>query len=236
MNKLKMLLKNLKWWEIAFMAAAYIVIITLSIVFKSNWMIILSSLLGITTTFLLAKGMAFGNLVGIVQIVFYCLMCFYNQYYGEIITNICIVFPAYAFSFYTWTKKNNSHVLQLNKSLKLKEWLFALVGIGGASVGFYFLLQALNTASLILSTFAVFFVSMYCYLSVRRSEFCFVFRLLMDLTTLALWLMVFLKTIKNGGGAIYIPTLVNYVVYSILDIFGIVNWIKLKKSQTKQMA
>lgn len=231
MNRIHTLLKRFRWWELAFMAAAYIAVVVLSIVFKSNWLIVLSSLFGMTTTFLLAKGFALGNLVGILQIVFYTIMCYNNRYFGEIITNVGIVFPAYAFSFYTWTKRNHDHVLQVNNSIKLQEWLLAFVGIGGVAVGFYFVLRALNTANLIFSTLAVFFVTMYCYLSIRRSQFCFVFRLLMDLVTFVLWLLVFLDTLKEGFGAIYIPTLLNYVVYAVLDLFGIVNWIRLKRTQ-----
>ncbi len=64
------------------------------------------------------------------------------------------------------------------------------------------------------------------YMQVRRSEFNFIFYTISNMISLVLWGCVFSKN------AAYLPTIITYCIQILMNIFGYVNWIKLKKVQT----
>ncbi len=226
---MKAFFKNIKWYEWTFMSVCYVAIITLGIVFKSSALIILNSITGITATFLIAKGLWIGNVIGIIQVVLYCTMSFFNNLYGEMITCGIFSLSTYCFSIYSWLKnrKEGSNILKISNGLKWQEWISVIFALSGISVGMYFVLGALNTTNLIVSTICVGFSTLSYYLRIRRCEKNFIFSCLINVIKFVLWMSVIL----NGGGLNYIPTIVNYVIYFCINAFGLFYWIKLKKLQ-----
>lgn len=228
-EQMKNFLKSVKWYEWVFMSVSYIAILTLGIVFKSSALIILNSITGITATFLIAKGLWIGNVIGIMQVVLYCTMSFFNNLYGEIITCGVFSFSTYCFSLYSWRKnrKEGSGILKISNGLKWQEWVCVILALSCVSVGMYFVLGVLNTNNLIISTICVGFSTLAYYLRIRRCEKNFIFSCLINVIKFVLWMSV----IINGGGLNYIPTIINYVIYFCINAFGLFYWIKLKKLQ-----
>ena len=219
-------LKQFKWYEFLIMFLIYALLITLSIVFHSSWIIILNSLLGITTSFLLSKGIVWGHLVGIVQAIIYIYLSYMNAYYGEMGFMIIFSIPVYITSFITWWKNKEKGRVKVNSKLSIKEFLIVFGTVFALSFGLYYLLRVLSTANLLISTFSMSIAFLTGYLQIRRSEFSFVLSCISRVLVFSLWFSIVL-----GGQLNYIPTVVNYVIYFLLDIFGLIVWLKLKRSQ-----
>ena len=208
-------------------------ILSCTILFKPNFVIVLSSVFGTLTIFLLAKGMLLANFAGIIQLIFYCTICFWNKYFGELFLCLAMSFPTYVFSIITWHKNQSKQngIVAVNNNLNLKELLALAFGFAIVSIPVYFVLQALGTNQLLLNTISVYFTLFYSFLSIKRCKLNFVFRIFCELISLALWIAVFVGEGKFNYA--YIITLFNYLVYLIADFWGIWNWAKLKRHQAK---
>lgn len=232
MEYLKKFVKKFSLWEWLLWGFGLVLVVVLGIVFKSGVLITTSSVLGITAVFLCAKGMVIGCFVEIAQLFLYCTMSWFNRYYGEILVCALVTFPTYLFSIITWLKNRQKGdvVLKVSKTPKLLEWILLFVISAILSVGAYFLLRAFNTSHLIVSTIGVGTGICAGYLSIRRSEFSFLLFLVNNILCIILWLTVVVK-----GDLSYIPTVANYAIFMTMNIFGFVNWLKLKRQQKKDL-
>lgn len=230
MTKLVDFFKNIKWWEYLYLSIYFVVAITLGIVFKSGYIIILNSLLCIVGFFFIAKGIAIGNVFGIVSLVFYCANSFFNKFYGEIIYSVIFTFPAYVVSLYTWisTRKRGSKVVSVNRTFSALEWILTLLVSGAVSVGIYYLLQAFDTSNLVVSTISTALGMLAGYLMARRCEFSFLFFIVGDVICAVLWI-----SSLQGGNFSTLPTVMQYVILFFINCFGLFNWIRLKRAQNK---
>lgn len=222
-------LKQFRWWDWIILLFIAIIIVFCTVFFKPNAIIVLNTTFGVLTTLFLAKGFIIANYFGILHLIIYCFMCFSNRYFGEIFLCFAITLPAYILSIVTWHKNRlkKTGVVKVNKKITFKEFLIISLSLAVFSVGFYFILGALGTNQLLLSTFSVYLAFIYSYFSIRRSEINFIFRFLCDLISLGLWLAVFFE---NGTVHwIYAITLFSYFMYIFPDLYGIINWTKMKR-------
>ena len=81
--------------DLILLGSGVITILVTSILFKSNWLIIVNSLLGILCVFTQAKGKVATLFIGIIWFVFYCFLSYQQKYYGETILHIVIMIPLY---------------------------------------------------------------------------------------------------------------------------------------------
>lgn len=229
-NSLKEFFAHIKWWEYIYMALIYIAMIVFGVVFNSGALVIINAIISSTAIFFIAKGMVIGNILGIGQCVLYSVISYFNNLYGEMILCLCITMPIYIASICTWIKnlRKKEKVVKVNRMLSVKEWTISIIVIACVTVGIYFLLRALNTANLIVSTVNVGINIMSGYLLIKRSEFNFIFYILNNIVSIVLW-----ATVIAGGATNNVPTLVLFIVFLILNIIGFVNWVRLKKSQAK---
>ena len=229
MEGLKRFFGQVKWFEWLYMSLFICTIIVLGCVFKASALVIFNSLFGIFTTFFIAKGKILGTVLGLVQSSLYIVMCYYNQYYGEILVGACFTIPVYIASIISWTKNLNKRdkIVRINKNFSNLEWVLSLLADVVFSVGIYYLLRHFNTANLLVSTFSVGFCAMARYLTFRRSEYNFIFQILNNLMRMCLWIFV----VVQNHDISYITTIVQYVMYLSLNTFGVFNWIKIKKVQ-----
>lgn len=218
--------KLFNWYELVYYGVICGILIALGVVFHSSWIILLNALLGITTSFLLSKALAFGNIVGLIQIAFYIYISFQNRYYGEIISCALTSIPICIATFITWVKNKDNGQVKINNKFGYKELILTIVIVFCLSFGFYYMLKAFNTANLIISTISLSLGCFKGYLQIRRSELNFVFSLINRVITFVLWLFIVLQ-----GSLGYIPTVTTYAMYFTLDVFGLIVWLKLKNKQ-----
>lgn len=228
LDNLKKFFAQIKWYEYTYLFLFFATVITLGIVFKSSYLVILNSVFGIATCFFAAKGMLIANFTGIIQIFMYIAMCVFNKYYGEIIVCCTISIPVYVLSAITWFRNRNkeNNVVKITKTVGWKEWVIVLSVVAVISVGLHFLLQVFNTANLLVSTISVGITALAGYLLMRRSEYNFIAFLANNTICFILWINIVLQ-----GDISYITTCTNYVLYFSMNLFGIFNWLRLKKQQ-----
>ena len=82
----------------------------------------------------------------------------------------------------------------------------------------------LKSDQIILNTLSIYTLTFSNYLISKRCLWGFVFYIANDIILITLWLV----TIINGNTQI-ISFFISIIAYFVCDIYGIINWIKLKK-------
>lgn len=214
-------------FELCLLFGGSVVMLVLGIVFKSWWLTILTSLCNLLCCVLSAKGKVLASFVGLVCIVLYSVLSFYNRYFGEIIISACVMLPLYIWQICEWMKnRDKKENVVLVNSIKGKEWLILSISAVVVFVAFYFLLKILNTANLIVSTISIIGNLVGMYLLIRRSKFGFASYLADDVVFFVLWLI---PTVQ--GNLSLLPIVINPLLNIMSDVYGLVNWNKLQIKQ-----
>lgn len=226
---MKKLFKNWSIFEIMLMTLSLLIVLVVGLIFESDMLTIMTSIVGIICALLLAKGLIIGQFFGIAIVVLYSILSYKNAFYGEMIIYLVIMLPMYIWGIVEWFKHKNQETksVQIN-SIKKKEWLIVSISSIVAFIGFYFLLKVLNTKELIVSTLSVVDNIFAVYLLARRSKYGFVSYIFNDLILIVLWGIPVIQ-----GNLLLLPMLVNPVVNLINDIYGVINWTKMQKQQKK---
>ena len=212
-------------FEICWLIISTLLILSLSIYWKSSFIGVVAAITGIWSVILVAKGKISNYYFGFVNIVTYSYVAFGSKYYGEVMLNMLYFLPMQFFGLYLW-KKNREKNLKSDVKAKLLSnksrvmWLLVII-ITTICYG-YFLLKIgankpyLDGLSVILSIIAMILMA---YRYVEQ----WILWIVVDILTIALWIFAIL----NGGNDIAI--LVMWVAYLVNAIYGFVNWIKLSK-------
>jgi len=95
------------------------------------------------------------------------------------------------------------------------------------TVIFYFILGALGTANLLISTFSVTTSFLAVYLTFRRSAYYALAYAANDLVLIVMWIMA---TLADSS---YLSVVVCFVVFLVNDTYGFINWRRMEKRQSK---
>ena len=188
----------------------------------------LTSLIGVTALIFIANGLAFGQLLVIFFALCYGIISYFFGYYGETVTYIGMSLPAAAFSFISWVRHpyKNTETVEIKRLGRFHYLLIALLS-AAVTVIFYFILKALNTENLIVSTFSVatsFFASALTFL---RSPYYAIAYAVNDIVLIALWGYALIGDIS------YLPTLACFVVFFANDLYGFISWKRMQRIQEK---
>ena len=222
------ILKDWTKFEKTLLFGSVLLISLVGIIFKSDLLTTLCSIVGVITALLLAKGKNLGQIFGLLIVALYSLVSFKNGFYGEVIIYLCIMLPMYIIGIISWIKhqSKDTNTVEVNK-IKLKEWIIVLISSIICFIGIYFLLKAFNTKELFISSISVIDSLFAIYLGVRRSKYSFHFYVFNDLILVLLWGIPVIS-----GEIILIPMVFNPIINLINDIYGIHNWKKLEKAQS----
>ncbi len=224
--------KKLKTWtlfEILFLAVSLTIVVG-CFVFASdrNYFSLVCSMLGVIAVLTVSKGLIWAPYINVVFNTCYAILSFTQGFYGEFIISILLMNAIYIMSIVSWVKnkgKQNDKVVQVNK-LSIKEYVFLAIGTVVATVAFYFILKALNTKELIVSTLSLVGSGVAAYLMFRRCSNYALGYIFNDIILIIMWS---LNIASNGWG--YLPTVVGFVVFLVNDIYGFIHWKKEEKSQ-----
>ena len=197
---------------------------------KNEYLTLAASLIGITFLILNAKGNPLGQFLTIVFSVLYGKISYSFAYYGEMITYLGMTAPMALFALISWLRhpfEGRRSQVEVN-SLKKTEIVFMLFLTAGVTALFYFILGYFNTANLIPGTVSVTTSFIAVYLTFRRSPYFALAYAANDLVLILLWA---LASREDKG---YIPVLVCFTVFFINDLYGFVNWMKMKKNQSEK--
>ena len=186
----------------------------------------LASLIGVTALIFVAKGFVIGQALTVVFAILYGIVSLTQRYYGEMITYLGMSAPIAAFSVISWLKhpyKDSSEV-KVSKLSKNQKIVAAALTIG-VTIAFYFILKALNNASLIVSTFSVSTSFLAAYLAYLRSPYYALAYTANDIVLIILW------TVSTISDISYLPMLMCFVTFMANDVYGFYNW---KRMQSRQ--
>ena len=138
---------------------------------------------GICSVVLCAKGKRSGFLFGLVNVAGYAFISYHNQYYGEVMLNVLFYTPSNIVAYALWTKHKDDRRGGKEvkaRALSASQLAAACALIAVVTVGYHFVLEALDGASTVLSIFAT------VLMALRYSEQWF-FWIVVDVITVALW-------------------------------------------------
>ncbi len=142
-----------------------------------------------------------------------------------------IMLPMYIYGAIHWIthRDKQENLVIVRKNLSKKEWSFMGVGFVVVSIGVYFLLKALNTAELVISTLSFITILTAVYLLIRRCMWNQVAFLVNDFVVPILWILLIVH-----GELILLPMIINFVFQIIYDSYGLIEWIKIEKKQKQK--
>lgn len=221
------ILKNWAAFEKNLLCISITIIIFLTILTKSDWLVTICSISGVIMTLLLAKGKVSGQAIGIATTILYTILAFSQKYYGEIIIYIFIMLPLRIVGIILWLKHQNKKdaVITIRK-LDKKEWIWTFFSLTITTFGFYFLLRAFNTNQLIISTGSAVTGVFASYFLAIRNKHGFTFFIINDLVRFILWIIPSIK-----GNWSLLPIAITCLIYFMNDLYGLYNWQKIEKEQ-----
>lgn len=185
----------------------------------------IASVIGATCLIFSAKGNVLSQVLSIIFALMYAIVSFTFRYWGEMITYACMTLPMAVISLISWLRnpysKNEVKVNVLSKT----EICFMFVLTAFVTFIFYFVLAALNTPNLAVSTVSITTSFFACYLIARRNEYFAIAYAANDIVLIALWVMA------SAENPTYIPMVICFLMFLINDIYSFTNWRKMKLRQ-----
>ena len=225
---MKKILSYFSGFEIALWAFS-ILLITLSFFLfdGEGYFSFIASLIGVTSLIFYAKGNLIGHVIGIVFCILYAIISYSFAYYGELLTFILMNLPMSITALVAWSKnpyKEGKIEVKISEITK-KEALIMILPTIAITAIFYFILKYFGTANLIPSTISVATSFAAVYLSYRRSPYYAIAYAVNDLVLAVLWVLASMVDRR------YISVLVCFIAFFFNDIYGFVNWKRMKKRQ-----
>lgn len=220
--------KSIKLVEWVIWSVSVVAIVACFFAFgNTQYHYLVGALIGVTALVFVSKGSPIGQGLTIAFSVFYGIISFSCKYYGEMITYLAMTTPMAIVALISWIRnpyKGNKSEVEVNK-LSIKEWCLFVFLTVAVTVAFYFILQALNTANLIVSTVSVLTSFAASYLTARRSRFYALGYAANDVVLIVLWILQAIVDIT------YLPMVVCFAAFLILDVYGFINWTIMSRKQ-----
>ncbi len=197
-----------------------LIMVSFAIFDRTNFLILIASLIGVTSLIYNAKGNPVGQILMVVFSVLYGIISFAFNYYGEMITYLGMTAPMALFSLVAWLRhpyKGNKSQVEINRISQL-DVVFMIAMTAIVTAIFYFILEYFETANIIPSTLSVATSFIAVYLTFRRSPFFAIAYAANDIILIVLWI---LATIEN---IMYLSVVICFVVFLLNDIYGFINW------------
>lgn len=203
------------------------IILSFGIFDGENYMTLSASLIGVTSLIFNAKGNPFGQFLMIIFSLLYGIISFTFAYYGEMMTYLGMTMPMAVFALISWLKNpyNGKRSEVKVNSISKKETAFMAAAAVIVTTVFYFILSAFNTANIVPSTISVTTSFLAVYLTFRRSAYFALAYAANDIVLIVLWVLASIYDVR------YISVVVCFIAFLFNDIYGFVNWHRMKKRQ-----
>ena len=223
--------KDMKPLEyVILIASTLAALISFILIEEKDYLYFFTCILGVTTTVFIAKAHVFGQLLGIAYAILYAVTTFISHYYGEFIISIALYLPSGIWGLISWLRHRyeDTSTIKIAK-LGLKHISIMLIIASILTFGIFFLLRALDTQNLIVSTISVFVSISAGYLVIKRSPFYALIYLINDVVLIVLWGMALRDSLT------YMQLLISAFGFFFTDLYGFINWLNLRKKQTKEI-
>ena len=188
---------------------------------------LIGSLIGVTALIFLAKGNVTGQILTVVFSIFYGVISFGFHYYGEMITYLCMTGPIALISTVTWLKnpsEKGKHEVRI-AAVTMRQFVLIVLLTVAVTFVFYYILAYFNTPNLVFSTISIATSFAASSLTVVRSPFYAVAYACNDIVLVVLWLLAAIESIS------YLPMVMCFLIFLVNDIYGFVNWQRIRRRQ-----
>ncbi len=194
-------------------------------------LVLCASLLGATALIFVAKGNPLGQILTVIFALFYAVISYRFRYFGEMITYLGMTSPMAITATVQWFKnpyekgKAEVKIRTLTKKLTAIIWLSAFI----VTVVFYFILKALNTPNLFISTVSITTSFLASALTCFRNPFYAFAYAGNDIVLIILWILA------SAENPAYTPMVICFFIFLINDSYGFINWKRMKKKQAQNI-
>jgi len=195
---------------------------------RESYLTLAASLIGVTSLIFCAKGNPFGQALMVLFSVLYGIISYSFDYYGEMITYLGMTAPMALFSLIAWLVhpyRGNRAEVAVNR-LRPREIPLILLLTAAVTVGFYFILDAFETANLLPSTLSVATSFGAVYLSFRRCPYFALVYAANDLVLILLWSLAAMTDRS------YVSVILCFIVFLVNDVYGFISWKRMEKKQS----
>ncbi len=191
-----------------------------------DWLSGIASLIGVTALIFVAKGYVLGQVLTVVFAVFYGAISFLFRYYGEMITYLCMTTPIAVMSVVSWLRHPYQDSKEVTvQDVKCRQVIIMLLWAAAVTVAFYFILQALNNANLLISTLSITTSFIASYLTFLRSPYYALAYAANDVVLIVLWVLAAM------GDITCLPMVLCFVMFLVNDLYGFINWQRMRQRQ-----
>jgi len=223
------LIRYFTWVErVLWCSSAALITLSFLIFDRGNYHTLAASLIGITSLIFCAKGNPFGQVLMIIFSLLYGIISFTFAYYGEMITYLGMTMPMAVFALISWLRNpynGNKSEVRVN-SIGRAETVFMLILAAAITLLFYFILKHFETANLLPSTVSVTTSFIAVYLTFRRCPLFALAYAANDIVLIVLWIMAGVYDTR------YISVVVCFIAFLFNDVYGYMNWQKMKYRQS----
>lgn len=227
MAKIKKLFASLSIFErVLYIFSVTLVVLSFIISPEKSVLSLIASLIGVTALIFIAKGYVIGQVLIIIFALLYGVVSFIQGYYGEVLTYVGMSAPMAVVSIISWAK-NPYKGTKTVKVSKLRWYHLLIMAVLTVTVtfAFYFILGALGTSSLYVSTLSVATTFAAVYLTFLRSPYYAIGYLLNDIVLITLWVIASIKDPSR------ISMVICFAVFLINDLHGFISWKRMEKHQ-----
>lgn len=210
-------------------ASVGLIILSFAALDRANYLTLVASLIGVTSLIFCAKGNPIGQVLMVAFSLLYGIISYTFAYYGEMVTYLGMTMPMAIFALISWLRNpySESRSEVRVSSLRAGERLFACASTVAVTVAFYFILDHFGTANILPSTLSVASSFVAAYLTFRRSPYFALAYAVNDIVLIILWMLASLADTR------YLSVVVCFVAFLFNDVYGFVNWQKMKKRQSR---
>ena len=223
-NPLKLLNKfDIALWCVSVTA----VILSFALSSRRDVMSLVSALVGVSALMFIVKGHVLGQILTVIFAAGYGVVSYFFKYYGEMITYLGMSAPAAIAAIISWLRhpyKQSSQVAV--GTLNIKKAVIVVVLSSAVTAAFYFILKALGTNNLTVSTVSVATSMFASALVFLRSPFYGVAYAANDVVLIVMWVLASIADIS------YLPMVICFSLFFIYDIYGFISWSKMKRAQS----
>ena len=204
------------------------ILLTFFIFDGTDYLNLISSLIGIAALIFSAKGNPTGPLLMIIFALAYGVISYSFSYYGEMVTYLGMSLPMSVWAFVAWFRNpyGKGHAEVKISEVRGREWWLLAALTLAVTAAFYFILAALDTPNLIPSTVSVTTSFAAAYLTARRSPYFALAYATNDMILIVLWTLATLEDIS------YLSVTVCFIVFLFNDTYSFLNWRRMQKKQS----
>lgn len=232
MNAIRKFFEDWTKFEMGLLIIATALMVVLSIIWHDTPIGLLSSVTGVISVVLCAKGRVSNYIFGTVYVAAYAYVAFQNVLYGEVMMNLFYYIPMNVIGFITWTrlaKKRQNEGEQVQdvetRHMSALQRVIMIAIAVAATLGYWRVLTMIGGHLAFIDALSTVAAIIAMYMQVTRYTESWIMWIVTNVISITLWM-----TAMITEGSTNITMLLMWSAYLINSIYGYINWRKLENN------